>query len=388
MKKNKKMPILIGIVAFVIIAVIVVIVLVNSGHRVIKVKSYEGTVLLERSSEMKEIIKDMNLKSEDTITTGADGLIELLADEDKHILAVENTGFSIVKTGSEEKGTLKIKLNYGTSLIEIENKLPEGASFEVTTPNVALSVRGTIFEVTYIPETNTTILRVVEGIVQVDTNIETGMVNAGETVIIKDTHIEYSDEQAGYGDIGSNANAVPVGNAGIPGTPVDREGLPDILKGGSDFNQLIYLLEVASRCEYEWEDDYLKNALYWMYNKTYSEPPYELIEDLGEEGVVYDVNQLNELFSFLTDDTISEENLNPGMNRLDGERLICTPVPVSINRTTSVGITYMYYGDQGEIIVEYIFDVMHTDTMETESFIKKAYLIQDETGKYILDYIE
>lgn len=382
---SKKALIVIGIVLLVIIIAIVFVIILNKGHRVIKVESLDGTVTLERDASVKDIFVDMNLKSEDTITTGENGLIGLLADEDKHIAAVENTCFKIVSDGNEKKGTIKIELQYGASLIQIANKLPDGSTFEVETPNASLSVRGTIFEVTYIRETNTTILKVLEGIVQVDTNVESDMINAGETVIITDTHIEYSDTETGHVDMDSNANA-SVG--GIVGQPVDMETWPDLLKGGSDFNQLTYLLEVASRCEYEWQDDYLKDALYWMCNKTYGESPYEPLEDLGDQGVVYDVAELNELFSFLTDDTISEENLNPGINRLEGERLICTSVPTTINRSTSVGITYSYYGESGEIVVEYIFDVLHYDTMENESFVKKAYLIQDETGKYVLDYLE
>lgn len=44
---------------------------------------------------------------------------------------------------------LKIELKYGTSLIEIENKLEDGSTFEVETPNASLSVRGTTFEARY-----------------------------------------------------------------------------------------------------------------------------------------------------------------------------------------------------------------------------------------------
>lgn len=44
---------------------------------------------------------------------------------------------------------IKIELQYGTSLVEIENKLPKDAFFEVETPNATIGVRGTIFETCY-----------------------------------------------------------------------------------------------------------------------------------------------------------------------------------------------------------------------------------------------
>ena len=124
MKKSKKILIPVSIVV-VLIAIVLVVVMMNRGHRVIKVESVEGEVELDRGSAVKEVFEDMNLRSEDMVTTGEDGLLELRADEDKYIVAIENTCFEIVSKGNAKEGRLKIKLKYGTSLIEIENKLPE-----------------------------------------------------------------------------------------------------------------------------------------------------------------------------------------------------------------------------------------------------------------------
>lgn len=57
-------------------------------------------------------------------------------------------------------------------------------------------------------------------------------------------------------------------------------------------------------------------------------------------------------------------------------------------RIASAGIIDSYYGETDEIIVVYAFNVVHSDTLEVEQFEKKAHLIPDETGKYVLDYIE
>ncbi len=397
--KSKRIPVLIGVAALIIVAAIIIVLAVtNKGHRVIKVESFSGAVTLERDDSQKEIFADMNLQTKDTITTGADGLIGLLVDEDKNIAAIENTCFAIVSEGDEKKGALKIELKYGTSLIEIENKLPDGSSFEVKTPNASLSVRGTIFEASYIPETNTTILKVTEGIVQVDTNVGTDMVNAGEMAIITDANVEITElagdlttvpgveEDGGNkssGEADGTAQEVP---QAASGTYINDEDWPNLLKGGSDYDQLQYLLEVASRCEYEGEGDYLQSGLYWMCIE-YGQPPFEPVEELADGEVAYDVATLNEKFSFLTNDTISEEKLSAGANRLEGERLICT-ITDEVTRVASAGIDEAHYGEAGEIIVDYLFNVVHNDTWEIERYTKKAYLKLDETGKYVLDHIE
>lgn len=399
--KSKKIPVLIGAVVLIIVAVIITVLLVaNKGHRVIKVESFDGEVTLERDDSEKELFEDMNLKTKDLITTGADGMIGLLIDEDKNVAAIENTCFTIVSEGNEKEGTLKIELKYGTSLIEIENKLPDGSSFEVETPNASLSVRGTIFETTYIPETNTTILKVEEGAVKVETDAESERVSAGEMAIIADDNIEMTEladdsetvpgveEEEGNTTSGEATGTEQEVPQAASGTAINMEDWPALLKGGSDESQLAYLLKVVSRCEYEYEDDYLKNALYWMCDKSYGESPLKPIEETGDGGAVYDVAALNEMFSFLTSDTISEENLNPGINRLEGDRLICTTAPGSMNRIASAAIYEAHYGDAGEIIVDYQFNVVNSETMEVEQFRKKAYLTADETGKYVLDYIE
>ena len=135
-EKNKKLPIIIGVVVVLVIAIVVVFAVVLGGHSVIKVKSFDGQVTLERDSSEKDMVEGMNLKSEDKVTTGDDGLVELLVDEDKHVLAQENTCFRIEAKGNKNKGKLKIKLEYGTSLVEIENKLSDDSYSQCKRNNI------------------------------------------------------------------------------------------------------------------------------------------------------------------------------------------------------------------------------------------------------------
>ncbi|MBE6889548.1 MAG: hypothetical protein E7485_06000 [Ruminococcaceae bacterium] len=135
-------------------------------YRLIKVNSFEGTVTIQREDKM-DAFEGLQLVSEDTVEVGAASLLELLADSDKHIVAKENTAFQLHSAGNETSGNITIDLMYGNALFTIDNKLPEGSSFQVNTPNASLSVRGTIFRVDYDPETNTTEIEVEEGVVAV-----------------------------------------------------------------------------------------------------------------------------------------------------------------------------------------------------------------------------
>ena len=189
-KKNKKLPIIIGVSVVLVIAIVLVLVLVLGGHRVIKVQSFDGQVTLERGSGAKDMVEGMNLKSKDRVITGSDGLVELLVDEDKHILAKENTCFKIEAKGNENKGKLKIKLEYGTSLVEIENKLADGSSVEVETPNATLSVRGTTFETSYNQGDDATVVKVKSGAVKVESDKEEKEIQAGQMATVKDDTIE------------------------------------------------------------------------------------------------------------------------------------------------------------------------------------------------------
>lgn len=199
-----------AILIVIVVAAVVVTLFVNKGHRVIKIKSFLGEVTLERDSSEKKIVKGMNLKSRDTVTTGTDGLAELLVDEDKHIVAEAETSFTIVASGNEKQGKLKIKLLYGTSLVEIDNKLKNGSSVEVETSNATLSVKGTTFKTTYDRNENKTIVEVTEGTVSVEANGKTADVEAGNTAIITDNviEIELSGDENGESEDNGNEKVI------------------------------------------------------------------------------------------------------------------------------------------------------------------------------------
>jgi len=200
-KKGKKVLLIAIIAVILVVASVIATVLLMGGHRVIKVDDMDGQVTLERGSAEKDIVEGMNLKSKDMITTGEDGLLELLVDTDKHILAKQNTCFEIVSSGNEKKGKLKIKLEYGSSLVEIENKLNENSSVEVETPNASLSVRGTTFEVSYSEEEENTIVEVTDGVVEVKVGDEKQKVKAGQIVNVSEEGIVVAYKEFMYNNV-------------------------------------------------------------------------------------------------------------------------------------------------------------------------------------------
>ena len=157
-------------------------------YRLIKVNSFEGSVTVEREEKMG-VFEGLQLVSEDSVAVGEDSLLELLADSDKHIVAEENTAFTLHSTGTETSGNITIDLLYGKSLFTIDNKLPQGSTFEVNTPNASLSVRGTTFSVAYDTETETTSVEVIEGVVAVTNGEETEELIAGQATAITDDGI-------------------------------------------------------------------------------------------------------------------------------------------------------------------------------------------------------
>jgi len=183
-KKKTLLMVAVIVVVMAIVAVVVLIANKQDVYRLIAVDSVEGTVELKREDKPVEIFKGIHLKSGDRVATGETSNALLLADGDKHILAEENTGFSISATGNEKKGGIIIHLEYGSALITIDNKLNKDSSFELETPNAILGVRGTIFRATYDRDLLCTTVEIIEGTVEITSETQVIMGNAGETYYV------------------------------------------------------------------------------------------------------------------------------------------------------------------------------------------------------------
>ncbi len=407
--KKKGLFIAVILLLLAIIAVEVVVI-INKGYRVIKVEDFDGAVTLERGSDEKEVFEGLKLKSEDVITTEEDGLMELLVDDDKHILAKENTRFAIQSTGNNKKGKLTIELKYGTSLVEIENKLPDGYDVEVETPNASLSVRGTTFEVGYDKAAKATKVLVTEGKVKVKVRGKKDSleVEAGESVLVQEDEIiiidvasqepskeeePAKDEKPGKEEEQAKEE-VSAGNESD--TTADKpyykqyllnDDFPALIKGGSSYDQMRQMLKIALVADMNGHADYLKEALYIMCYEYYQTDVYEPVD--GTENV-YDIDKLNNMFSFLTDEKIEEKHLNEG-STISGNRLTTYREPFYQHELTAIGLASMYYGEDGGIVIEFLAEkhtIVDGASGPILQFKGVAYLVKDETDKYVFDHLE
>lgn len=186
--KNKR-KILFAIIPIAVICVAITIILAltltKDRYRLIKINEYAGDVMIGRGNEELAAFDGLQLISEDIVSVEENAFLELLADSDKHIGAEGNTGFMIHSEGNTDNGYIAIDLLYGQALFTIEQALNENDSFQVTTPNATMSVRGTSFSVAYSPESATTTVEVFDGTVWVEHGGITEELNAGDIRIIE-----------------------------------------------------------------------------------------------------------------------------------------------------------------------------------------------------------
>jgi len=436
--KNKKLILL--IVTILVFVVCVVCILLATGvfgnkdeeYRVVSVESYEGEVKLERDSENEKIFEGMHLETKDRISTGAGANMLLLADSDKHILAEENTCFTINATGDSNKGKIVINLEYGTSLITIDNKLEDGSEFEVDTPNASMSVRGTTFEVTYNVDTEETLLTVKEGCVEVVNDILSKLINAGESVIITDDEILYSDKteddidatedtdtpddtDAQDNDENADDNVASPVDVSVLADGVDEEEWPYILKNEVDISALKYCLGIMTKCKIDGHENYVAEALIDLDTNIYYKEPFEILGHFQEGDfnyewfMIYYVSELNKVYSLMPNGTINESNIPEDAHIVGDYLYLNTNVPEEycvlevkaqdvadymvdnyyLPCPMEVSVEKVDASQPDKITVEYTFILNDKDgniIHEKSPFI--AYLEPDESGRYVITSIE
>lgn len=120
----------------------------ENSYRSIQIYELKGKATIEREGiGVMDAIENLYLKSGDRIEVEADSFVRLKLDDDKYIMVEENSRLSIVAAGTKENSKTSIHLEEGAITNEIQNKLNESSSYEVTTPNSIMAVRGTVFRV-------------------------------------------------------------------------------------------------------------------------------------------------------------------------------------------------------------------------------------------------
>lgn len=194
---NKKLKILIPVIAVVVVGIVVAIILLGKedGYRSIQVYQVNGDVTLERENVgIMEAYENLVLISGDALETFVESFLRLKLDEDKYVLVEEESQLAIYATGDEKKAKTDIRLEKGSITVEVENKLNDDSSFEITTPNSVMAIRGTVFRITAdIDETGNPITRITifEGAVTVQKKTADGTLS-------EETRIESGKEAIIY----------------------------------------------------------------------------------------------------------------------------------------------------------------------------------------------
>ena len=138
----------------ILVAAVIMIFIVMTGcskeetYRQIKVYEIDGsaTVTREGTGEVEPYV-NMMLQNRDKAETAMESYVQLQLDDDKYILMEPSTKIELEATGDSVDSKTKINLIQGAIVNKIENALSEDSTYEVTTPNSTLAVRGTTFRV-------------------------------------------------------------------------------------------------------------------------------------------------------------------------------------------------------------------------------------------------
>lgn len=149
---KSKLKFIIPIISvFAVAGIVLAIVLISKSgssdaYRVIKVVEATGNVLISRSSAGDiTAYSGMALQSGDNIHVDGNSSLILMMDSDKMAYVEQNTTFSLIAEGTAKNSKTVIDLTEGAVTCEIIEKLSDGSSYEVSTPNSTMAVRGTGF---------------------------------------------------------------------------------------------------------------------------------------------------------------------------------------------------------------------------------------------------
>ena len=169
---STKGKIIAGAVTLLLItSMIVLIVLLNTGYRSIRVADLTGTSRVTSMLSVSDAFKGQNLVSGDSVEVLEKSSLTLALDSDKHVVASELTKFIVEAFGAAGKDSRTvIHLEKGFISNEIDNKLLPSESYVVESPNASMSVRGTVFTVNVFFDSEGlchTVVEVKEGAVEV-----------------------------------------------------------------------------------------------------------------------------------------------------------------------------------------------------------------------------
>ena len=144
---KKIIAIIAGALAAITAVAITIVAVRNKAdtYRLLKLFEFEGTGNVSREGKGDITpYTNMVLESGDRISLQT-GTMTIQADDDKFIHLDENTTIQLVASGSSANSKTSIEILEGGITSDIRNKLSADSTYEINTPNSAMSVRGTVF---------------------------------------------------------------------------------------------------------------------------------------------------------------------------------------------------------------------------------------------------
>ena len=138
---TKKKAIIIGVFAFIVLAVVLSICL-TSGYKAttMRLLRMEGTVTLVTSSgSTKQPTGNMRFRSGDSLTTGEDGLATIALDDDKIITLQSNSRAEF----SKSRKKIEMTLTQGALFFNVTKPLDADETFDIKTSTMVVGIRGT-----------------------------------------------------------------------------------------------------------------------------------------------------------------------------------------------------------------------------------------------------
>ena len=300
LKTTKGKIITVGGVAVVAVGIAAAVLMQGDGYRSIAVQEVAGNVAVVGEKNNGQAYQGEHLYSGDDVTVGDASELTMCMDNDKYVYADANTHFSLQASAANEDSRIKIYLDAGSELNDLQTSLAEGESYEVDTPNSTMSVRGTKFRVTVYKGKDGniyTLTEVTDGQVLIRLKTTTGEYNGvekifkpGQSALIR-----------GNSNLSEFVTSEMLNDADLSGDSGDIEVLmlsyDTLPKGGLD--RLIALLENGnidgSGEDKEEEKTEETKVVEKTVDKQNPEANNEEVTGAGEEGEPTPINSLSSM---------------------------------------------------------------------------------------------
>lgn len=208
MKNRKKIGLIGGIAALAVILCIAAVVILtrnggNEDYRDISVFDLSASATVTRDGTTLDAYSGMKLMNGDNVKVGDEGNMCLLLDGDKYVTLETGTEIRLNASGNNENSKTKIELVQGAVLNELDSKLNNDSSYELSTPVSVMAVRGTVFRVSLKSEcdSDTADVMVFDGKVATAAVLSDGTISPDENMV-------GVGEAASYQKTGADSNPV------------------------------------------------------------------------------------------------------------------------------------------------------------------------------------